>query len=430
VEVITGSEANVYLTVTDHQGSVRKLVDAANGTVVAEYEYSPYGEVVWQSGDDDICPLRYSGKYYDEEVKLYYYGYRYYDASSGKWLSADPLEERGGLNLYAFCSSDPVNNVDPLGLAAYFFGGTGNSLDEDAWSNVEILYRAWDNTAGHGTKWYVPGVMSGYAPDGTPYRWPHNTTAGMLKEGIWGETLEARAAEMMKRLKAQLDAGDKEVNIFGFSRGSLTALVFLDMIAEQIGKDPLFDGIYINQTVLFDNVEHTDRATPHELSLGLNYLHQPLHLIAADEQREEFYDPDVLNIEGALQVGFRGVHANAGGGQKNADMLAAQSLRFVDQAMRAAKMNAFDKGALWHQMGQHGMRDNDATRTPSKNDRFFYTMGTRAFPKGMFLSPLFRFNRARFKNPMDANAFDEFDSLDMDKWAGGYMFSPGTGWVK
>jgi len=91
---------------------------------------------------------------------------------------------------------------------------------------------------------------------------------------------------------------------------------------------------------------------------------------------------------------------------------------------------AFDKVVLWDQMGQHGMRDNNASSVPSKNDRFFYTMGTRAFPQGMFLSPLFRFNKASLKNPLDVNAFNEFNSLDMEKWAGGSMYSPATGWVK
>jgi len=34
-----------------------------------------------------------------------------------KWLTPDPIGERGGANLTAFCDGDPINNVDPLGLA-------------------------------------------------------------------------------------------------------------------------------------------------------------------------------------------------------------------------------------------------------------------------------------------------------------------------
>ena len=43
------------------------------------------------------------------------YGYRYYDPETGRWLSRDPIEERGGLNLYEFVGNAPVNDSDYLG---------------------------------------------------------------------------------------------------------------------------------------------------------------------------------------------------------------------------------------------------------------------------------------------------------------------------
>jgi len=43
--------------------------------------------------------------------------YRAYDANLGRWLSRDPIEESGGLNLYAYADGDPANVIDPLGLA-------------------------------------------------------------------------------------------------------------------------------------------------------------------------------------------------------------------------------------------------------------------------------------------------------------------------
>jgi RHS repeat-associated protein len=43
--------------------------------------------------------------------------YRAYDPELGRWLSRDPLAERGGLNLYAYVGNDPVNAIDLLGLA-------------------------------------------------------------------------------------------------------------------------------------------------------------------------------------------------------------------------------------------------------------------------------------------------------------------------
>jgi hypothetical protein len=45
-----------------------------------------------------------------------YYGYRFYNPSLGRWLSRDPLGERGGINLYGFVGNNPVLNMDGLGL--------------------------------------------------------------------------------------------------------------------------------------------------------------------------------------------------------------------------------------------------------------------------------------------------------------------------
>ena len=46
-----------------------------------------------------------------------YYGYRYYDPKTGRWPSRDPIEERGGVNLYAFVGNNAVTGFDVLGLS-------------------------------------------------------------------------------------------------------------------------------------------------------------------------------------------------------------------------------------------------------------------------------------------------------------------------
>jgi RHS repeat-associated protein len=118
-----------FWPVCDDQGNVVALVDAdaPSHPVVASMEYGPFGELLAvdgapYSGIDrstlaELCPLLFSTKYLDAELApsggLYYYGYRYYEPTAGKWLSRDPIAEQGGLNLYAF--KDPVNTVDPVG---------------------------------------------------------------------------------------------------------------------------------------------------------------------------------------------------------------------------------------------------------------------------------------------------------------------------
>ena len=73
----------------------------------------------------DLCPFGFQSKYYDTETALYYYGHRYYDPATGKWLSRDPKGETATEpNLLAFCRNDPVNGVDPLGLENIVVSGT------------------------------------------------------------------------------------------------------------------------------------------------------------------------------------------------------------------------------------------------------------------------------------------------------------------
>jgi RHS repeat-associated protein len=63
-----------------------------------------------------LNPFRFSTKYQDDETDLLYYGYRY--EKDGRWLSRDPVEEKGGLSLYAFVNNAPVALIDALGRVA------------------------------------------------------------------------------------------------------------------------------------------------------------------------------------------------------------------------------------------------------------------------------------------------------------------------
>jgi hypothetical protein len=49
---------------------------------------------------------------------MYYYGYRWYDPITGRWPSRDPIEERGGVNLYGFVYNNGVNLLDFLGQSS------------------------------------------------------------------------------------------------------------------------------------------------------------------------------------------------------------------------------------------------------------------------------------------------------------------------
>jgi len=79
----------------------------------------PFGEVLRATGPiAKAGPLRFSTKYADDETGLLYYGYRYYNPDAGRWVSQDPLAERGGPNLFAFARNAPLSMFDLLGLSA------------------------------------------------------------------------------------------------------------------------------------------------------------------------------------------------------------------------------------------------------------------------------------------------------------------------
>jgi RHS repeat-associated protein len=95
------------------------LVKSKDGTVSAKYDYSPYGELITSSTGSyagQANPFRFSTKYFDDETGFYYFGYRYYNPETGRWLNRDPMEEDGGVNLYVYSQNDPIAYGDWLGL--------------------------------------------------------------------------------------------------------------------------------------------------------------------------------------------------------------------------------------------------------------------------------------------------------------------------
>lgn len=58
----------------------------------------------------------FQGEFLDDETGYINYGYRFYVPLLGRWLSCDPIGERGGLNLYAFVGNNGINRRDFHGL--------------------------------------------------------------------------------------------------------------------------------------------------------------------------------------------------------------------------------------------------------------------------------------------------------------------------
>jgi len=97
-----------------------ELDDAAQ--IISYEEYYPFGSTSYQGTDQSreipAKRYRYIGKERDEETGFYYHGARYYAPWLARWTAADPTGTKGGLNVYGYCSDNPIRLHDPNGTQA------------------------------------------------------------------------------------------------------------------------------------------------------------------------------------------------------------------------------------------------------------------------------------------------------------------------
>ena len=103
----------------DQVGSLRAVSDSSHN-IIKEITYDTYGNILSDSNPNFKVPFGFAGGLYDPYTKLTHFGFREYDAYTGKWTAKDPiLFEGGDSNLYGYVLNDPVNLVDPEGKMAW-----------------------------------------------------------------------------------------------------------------------------------------------------------------------------------------------------------------------------------------------------------------------------------------------------------------------
>ena len=137
------AQVSTYYYHSDHLGSAQLITDN-EGKEYERIEYTPYGEywIEKRAPENKTLPFKFTGKERDEETGLYYYGVRYLDPKTSRWLSADPalsdyipmapvndeakkhnqnLPGMGGIyntvnfHLYHYAGNNPVKYTDPDG---------------------------------------------------------------------------------------------------------------------------------------------------------------------------------------------------------------------------------------------------------------------------------------------------------------------------
>jgi RHS repeat-associated protein len=101
--------------VNDPIGTPERLI-GSDGQVACKLRRKAWGETEGAPGGRASTPIRFQGQYEDEETGLRYNRWRYYDADTGRFASADPIGLAGGLNAFG-STPNPNRWIDPDGLS-------------------------------------------------------------------------------------------------------------------------------------------------------------------------------------------------------------------------------------------------------------------------------------------------------------------------
>ncbi len=152
-EFAAGAAVDAHFAALDGNGNVSALVRASDGAETGRYEYGPFGEPVRQTGTyAGMNPFRFSTKYTENESGLLYYGYRYYNPTTGRWPNRDPIEEEGGINLYGFVKNRPTGVIDYLGLNQICVDYSCKCVDLSRWTYLEEAEAPSDEDKAAGRK--------------------------------------------------------------------------------------------------------------------------------------------------------------------------------------------------------------------------------------------------------------------------------------
>jgi RHS repeat-associated protein len=156
---------------------------------------------------------------FDIETGQYYYRARYYDASTGRFLSEDPSDFNGGINFYAYVANDSVNWIDPLGLDRLSLGDIANLVaknNRSGQSNELIICMAYKESTfdpdamqkGSQSARGLLGVTDGAA-----------TEAGFDWDDLGDPTTNILAGTIYLRIRIHRNHGNVQHGLAGYGTG-------------------------------------------------------------------------------------------------------------------------------------------------------------------------------------------------------------------
>jgi RHS repeat-associated protein len=156
-EQVNLSTGGITHLVADSLGSVRGTV-SSSGALSGTTSYDAWGNPQTTGGLTATTPFGFAGGYTDPTGLIYLIN-RYYDPSTGQFLSVDP-EVRKTLQPYAYTAGNPVSQTDPTGLVNL------NGVANWALANVNGSNNGWGDDC---TDFASRALYYG---GGDPERWP------------------------------------------------------------------------------------------------------------------------------------------------------------------------------------------------------------------------------------------------------------------
>ena len=196
----------------DQLGSTRLLTDYS-GTTQATNSFDPYGNLAASTNPGQVTnPFRFAGQYTDAESGLYYLRARYYDPSTGQFITRDPALAVTD-QPYAYVESNPLNFSDPSGrciedlcivegivviaVVTLIISVAANSQQPRRSSSAQSdplegasLENAWNNLNAIGSGFKALGAACGEM-------WASAYAIDKIDEGLTGEQLAQKGQQLM-----------------------------------------------------------------------------------------------------------------------------------------------------------------------------------------------------------------------------------------
>ena len=122
ITITVGPQPKLHFVHVDHLNTPRAIYDDQQRLEWKWEQQEPFGVNVPDENPSALgafeFPARFPGQYADKETTLAYNYFRDYDPAVGRYLEPDPIGLRGGSNIFAYVTNDPLSRADPFGLSS------------------------------------------------------------------------------------------------------------------------------------------------------------------------------------------------------------------------------------------------------------------------------------------------------------------------